>query len=61
MDDLYYNKKRTYCSEMAIEIICKHVEIRGEENKSGSKSKNLSKCRTTCTNRKNNSLQPIYL
>ena len=46
---------------MEIEIICKHVEIRGEENKSGSKSKNLSKCRTTCTNRKNNRLQPIYL
>ena len=61
MDDLYYNKKRTYCSETAIEIICKQVEIRGEENKSGSKSKNLSKCRTTCTNRKNNWLQPIYL
>ena len=44
-----------------IEIIYQHIEIRGEENKPGSKNKNLSKCRTTCANRKNNRLQSIYL
>lgn len=44
-----------------IEIIYQHIEIRGEENKPGSKNKNLSKCRTTCADRKNNRLQSIYL
>ena len=47
--------------EKMIEIIYQYVEIRGEENKSCGKNKNLSKCRTTCANRKNNRLQSIHL